>query len=46
MGQGKENAKNFLRDNPKLATEIRQKIKGHLGLPVKEKKDEPKDGKK
>jgi recombination protein RecA len=46
MGQGKENAKNFLKENPKLAAEIRQKIKIHLGLPVKEKKDEPKDGKK
>lgn len=46
MGQGKDNVRKFLKENPKLASEIGQKIKAHLGLPVKEKRDEPKEGKK
>ena len=32
MGQGKENAKQFLRDNPKITEEIRQKILEHHGM--------------
>jgi recombination protein RecA len=32
LGQGKENARNFLRDNPELADEIEQKIKDKLGI--------------
>jgi recombination protein RecA len=32
IGQGKENAKQFLRDNPKLAEEIRTKVLEHHGL--------------
>jgi recombination protein RecA len=32
LGQGKENARNFLKDNPDLATEIEQKIKAKLGV--------------
>ncbi|MGW4383102.1 recombinase RecA [Kitasatospora sp. NPDC004531] len=32
LGQGKENARNFLRDNPQLADEIEVKIKGKLGI--------------
>jgi len=32
LGQGKENARNFLRDNPQLADEIEAKIKGKLGI--------------
>ena len=43
MGQGKENAKQFLRDNPKIATAIEHSIKEHLGLPGKEKKVEQKE---
>jgi len=39
MGQGRENAKNFLKENPKIATEIEKKIKDYLGLSTKEKKD-------
>ncbi|TQF03266.1 recombinase RecA [Kitasatospora acidiphila] len=42
LGQGKENARNFLRDNPELATEIEQKIKGKLGIGVDP--DAPADG--
>ena len=43
LGQGKENAKNYLKENPKIATEIEKKIKDHLGLSVKEKKGEKKE---
>ncbi|MDR3032263.1 MAG: recombinase RecA, partial [Kitasatospora sp.] len=32
LGQGKENARNFLKDNPQLADEIEAKIKGKLGI--------------
>ncbi len=35
LGQGKENARNFLRDNPDLANEIEKKIKEKLGIGVK-----------
>jgi recombination protein RecA len=34
LGQGKENARNFLKDNPALAVEIEQKVKRHLGIGV------------
>ena len=32
LGQGKENARNFLRDNPDLANEIEKKLKEKLGV--------------
>jgi recombination protein RecA len=32
LGQGKENARNFLRDNPDLSNEIEKKIKEKLGV--------------
>src|SRR6202012_715964 len=32
LGQGKENARNFLRDNPDLANEIEKRIKKKLGV--------------
>ncbi|HEY9411535.1 MAG TPA: recombinase RecA [Jiangellaceae bacterium] len=32
LGQGKENARNFLKDNPDLAEEIEKKIKEKLGV--------------
>ena len=32
LGQGRENARNFLRDNPELAHEIEGKIKAQLGV--------------
>ncbi|MGI8696938.1 MAG: recombinase RecA [Mycobacteriales bacterium] len=32
LGQGKENARSFLRDNPDLAAEIEKKIKEQLGI--------------
>ena len=46
IGQGRENAKNFLRENPKIATEIEKRIKEHLGLSTKDKKGEEKEGDK
>ncbi|MDO5634641.1 MAG: recombinase RecA [Micrococcus sp.] len=44
LGQGKENARRFLRDNPDLATEIEQRILTKLGIGVAaedEEGDEP-----
>ena len=35
LGQGKENARGFLRDNPELANELERKIKEKLGIGVK-----------
>ncbi|MET7505503.1 DNA recombination/repair protein RecA, partial [Streptomyces microflavus] len=32
LGQGKENARNFLKDNPDLADEIEKKILEKLGV--------------
>ncbi len=32
LGQGKENARNFLKDNPQLAIEIERKVKAKLGI--------------
>jgi recombination protein RecA len=32
IGQGRENAKQFLRDNPDLRQQIEQKIKAHAGI--------------
>jgi recombination protein RecA len=32
LGQGKENARNFLRDNPDIANELEKKIKEKLGV--------------
>jgi recombination protein RecA len=32
LGQGRENARNFLRDNPELAREIEDKVKAQLGV--------------
>ncbi|NLU65687.1 recombinase RecA [Streptomyces sp. HNM0574] len=34
LGQGKENSRNFLRDNPDLANEIEKKVKEKLGIGV------------
>ncbi len=33
LGQGRENAKQFLRDNPELATEVEAKIRERMGMP-------------
>jgi len=34
IGQGRENAKQFLKDNPELAAEIERKLRVSLGIPV------------
>jgi recombination protein RecA len=34
LGQGRENAKQFLRDNPDLAAELEGKLRGALNLPT------------
>ena len=34
LGQGRENAKQFLRDNPDLADELEMKIREKMGLPM------------
>jgi recombination protein RecA len=34
IGQGRENAKLFLKDNPALMTEVEEKVKGILGIKV------------
>ncbi|MGW0465998.1 recombinase RecA [Streptomyces sp. NPDC003027] len=46
LGQGKENARNFLKDNPDLANEIERKIKEKLGVGVRpqEASTEPAEG--
>lgn len=41
LGQGKENARNFLKDNPDLANEIEKKILEKLGVGVRPEKDKP-----
>ena len=50
LGQGRENAKDFLRQNPELLMEIERKVKVHYGLIQEEpdkddKKAEPKNQK-
>ena len=34
IGQGKDNARNFLKERPALAREIENKVRQHLGVPV------------
>ena len=41
LGQGKENARNFLRSNPDLANEIEKKIKEKLGVGARLDADAP-----
>ncbi len=41
LGQGKENVRSFLRDNPDLADEIEKKIKEKLGIGAKLVEDAP-----
>jgi len=36
IGQGRENAKQFLKDNPELAAELEKKLRLNLGLPAVE----------
>jgi recombination protein RecA len=34
IGQGRDNAREFLRENPELAFEIENKVREHLGVPL------------
>ena len=34
IGQGKDNAREFLRENPDIAREIENKIREHMGIPL------------
>jgi len=34
IGQGRDNAREFLRENPELSREIENKIRDHLGIPL------------
>jgi recombination protein RecA len=34
IGQGRDNSREFLRENPSLATEIENKVRAHLGVPL------------
>ncbi|WP_338748043.1 recombinase RecA [Janibacter alittae] len=43
LGQGKENARKFLKDNPQLSDEIEAKIKNKLGIGVVPTEDEVKE---
>jgi len=44
LGQGKENARNFLRDNPDVANEIEKRIKEKLGIGARLDADTPSPG--
>lgn len=46
LGQGMENSRRFLRDNPELAAELERLIKEKLGVGVKPAVDESKDSPK
>src|SRR6478735_4406514 len=46
LGQGMENSRRFLRDNPELAAELERLIKEKLGVGVKPAEDESKDSPK
>jgi recombination protein RecA len=41
IGQGRENAKSFLRQNPAIALDIEEKIRGANGLDFAVAKDDP-----
>ena len=45
LGQGRENAKDFLKENPELALEIENKIREQFGLPPGKKQESKKDEK-
>lgn len=41
LGQGRENAKQYLRENPEIANEIETQIRAHFGLPAVTSFDTP-----
>ena len=46
IGQGRENVKNFLKENPEMAEEIEYKIRENAGLLAGEMITPPNEGKK
>ena len=42
IGQGRENAKKYLKENPAVCAEIEKKVREHYGLAVEEGTEEPK----
>ena len=34
IGQGKDNAREFLRENPEVAREVENKVREHMGIPL------------
>ena len=40
IGQGRENAKTYLRENPDIMNEVAQKVRAHYGLPGAEAKED------
>ncbi|MFN8053506.1 MAG: recombinase RecA [Acidimicrobiales bacterium] len=42
LGQGRENAKSFLQDNPEIMVEVSEKVRAHMGVGV-DKDDQPID---
>jgi len=40
IGQGRENAKLYLKDNPDMAKEVEEKVKAHLGIAPAKTNDE------
>ena len=45
MGQGRENARQFLKDNPDIRTEVDTRLRKGMGLPLLERSAEPKQEK-
>lgn len=41
IGQGRENAKQYLRDNPEILEEVETQVREHYGLPTEKKQTEP-----
>ena len=46
IGQGRENAKQFLKDNPEICKEVENKVREYYELQGAEKKEEPVNNKK
>jgi recombination protein RecA len=43
LGQGRENAKSFLQQNPEIMVEISERIRHQMGIGVSDEAEEPKD---
>ena len=43
IGQGRDNAREFLRENPELSLEIENKVRESLGIPLRGEAEEAAD---